>query len=427
MKLIIETPPSHTIEREYIHAIIFTEILGISWKHKISNRNNIKITLDGYQGQIILPDVFFSITDDKWLTLDSLPVLPLSLLDAEELKIPITLANKYIPVIYGEAGSNVSIKSNQIYLPLDIIGSSFFMLSRYEELVNQERDEHDRFPAKASIAYKEGFLERPIVDEYIEIIWNYITHIWPSLNRKKFTSQINISCDVDQPFDCTVESATKLIKAVAGDLLKRRSISLALKRINRYLFNSIGIYKYDYNYTFNWYMDICDNAGLHAVFYFIPTTEEPGNGCYTLKDKKIIELLKLIYRRGHTIGVHSTYQTYMNCEKLSKQKHEIENAISRAGITQHIYDNRQHYLRWNSSITPDCLDKAGIKYDSTGGYADYVGFRYGTAKTFSMWSWGRKRKLTLKQRPLIVMDTTLLSEEYMGILEEQVIYKKIES
>ncbi len=37
-----------------------------------------------------------------------------------------------------------------------ILGSAFFALSRYEEIIFSERDMHDRFPAYASIAYMES-------------------------------------------------------------------------------------------------------------------------------------------------------------------------------------------------------------------------------------------------------------------------------
>ena len=50
---------------------------------------------------------------------------------------------------------------------IDILASTFFMLARWEEHVNKELDNHDRFPAESSIAFKFGFLGRPIVNEYI--------------------------------------------------------------------------------------------------------------------------------------------------------------------------------------------------------------------------------------------------------------------
>ena len=44
------------------------------------------------------------------------------------------------------------------------------MLSRYEELIIKERDIHNRFPAYLSIAKQNGFLDRPLIDEYIIVL-----------------------------------------------------------------------------------------------------------------------------------------------------------------------------------------------------------------------------------------------------------------
>jgi hypothetical protein len=52
------------------------------------------------------------------------------------------------------------------------------MLTRYEEVVKSDRDEHDRYLATASLDYQEGFLERPIFNEYLEILWACIKRLW---------------------------------------------------------------------------------------------------------------------------------------------------------------------------------------------------------------------------------------------------------
>ena len=62
------------------------------------------------------------------------------------------------------------------------------MLTRYEEVVNNDPlrilDAHERFPATASIAYKENFLHRPVVNEYFEILWYCIKELVPHLEKK---------------------------------------------------------------------------------------------------------------------------------------------------------------------------------------------------------------------------------------------------
>lgn len=48
-------------------------------------------------------------------------------------------------------------------------------------------------------------------------------------------------------------------------------------------------------------------------------------------------------------------------------------------------------------------------------YADRPGFRFGTSNEFSMWGWQSQAKLKLKQRPLVVMECSVISDSYMGL------------
>jgi hypothetical protein len=354
---------------------------------------------------------FFSKAREYWLEEKSMPNLPLQSWTPSKDEISVNLVERSIPILFGTPGL---VKNNEhIHLNLDIFGSAFFMLSRYEELIIKNRDKHDRFPSSSSISFKGNFLNRPIVDEYLEILWSCMVQIWPDLKRKQYQTETQVSCDVDRPFDCSVKTIFKTFKACTGDLVKRKNFPEMLKRLNRYIFNKFGIYKFDRHYTFDFYMDACELAGLKVTFNFIPSSSEPNNGCYEIRDRKIINLIKKIVTRGHEIGIHGSYQTYQDKQKIIQQKAIVEKTFNDIEITQKIRGNRQHYLRWDSAVTPDFLNIARFEYDSTGSYADHPGFKYGTCKKFSMWGWLSKNKLNLKQQPLIVMEASVAN--YMGL------------
>ena len=416
----VKIPSFCFTEQCYVLNILLGEFLGLEFEVSVHKSGFIEITNIGNGEKLTLNTDFFNQSHQGWLKLESMPVLPLQIWSPAKDGLDVNLVEDCIPVLYGQPG--LIKKDIHWHINLDIFGSAFFMLSRYEELITRDRDEHDRFPANASVAYKSGFLDRPIVNEYLEILWASMHQLWPSLNRKVYKPQTFVSCDVDQPYDCTVETVPALIRACAGDILKRKKPFEALKRMNRYVFNKLGVYKFDPNYTFDWYMNVCEQADLKVVFYFIPSSVEPGNGCYELTDKKIIKLMRKIDRRGHEIGVHGSFQTYRYESKTIQQKAMLEQALIQAGIKQKIKGNRQHYLRWDSAITPDILDKAGFEYDTTGSYADHAGFRFGTAHEFRMWGWQENKRLKLKQRPLIVMECTVIDQKYMGYGSDKLAY-----
>jgi hypothetical protein len=68
-----------------------------------------------------------------------------------------------IPTLF--ARPNGEAKGSQ--LPFDIFSAVFFLLSRYEEYYSYKADKHNRYPATNSILYKNGWLQRPLVDEWV--------------------------------------------------------------------------------------------------------------------------------------------------------------------------------------------------------------------------------------------------------------------
>ena len=74
-----------------------------------------------------------------------------------------------------------------------------------------------------------------------------------------------------------------------------------------------------------------------------------------------------------------------------------------------------HYLRNNKKTTPFLLYKAGIKCDSSIGYADSVGFRSGTCFKYPMFDPISKKEIGINQLPLIAMEGSVLDRTYMNL------------
>ena len=66
--------------------------------------------------------------------------------------------------------------------PFDLLAMCFYCLSRYEEYLEFEADRYGRFPASQSIAYRHGFLERPILNEWANYFRELLREQWPNLN-----------------------------------------------------------------------------------------------------------------------------------------------------------------------------------------------------------------------------------------------------
>ena len=52
--------------------------------------------------------------------------------------------------------------------PFDIFAASFYLLSRYEEYLPHEKDMYGRYAHENSLAFKEGFLQLPLINIWVK-------------------------------------------------------------------------------------------------------------------------------------------------------------------------------------------------------------------------------------------------------------------
>ena len=64
-------------------------------------------------------------------------------------------------------------------LPFDPFALSFYLVTRYEEYLPFDPDEHGRFRPQLSIAYKAGFLQKPLVDAIAMEVKNLLINHFP--------------------------------------------------------------------------------------------------------------------------------------------------------------------------------------------------------------------------------------------------------
>jgi len=355
MNLIIKIPNNNIQERSYIIDVLFNEFLGLEYTLEIGSKD-YEIVLAN-QKKLIIKDTFFNkySKDLEYLKLENIPK---------------------------------SIKE------LDIFSASFFMLTRWEEYVNKNRDNHNRFPATESLAYREGFLDRPIVNEMLEELKTKFLELDSSFVFKKREFELVLTHDVDNVRFW--KSKKQLIRLVVGDILKRKDISLAIDRIREYYEVSKGYIKDPYD-TFDWLMEQSERIGVQSRFYFMSGGVTQYDNRYDIKQQK--QLIEKIKSRGHIIGTHPSYNAYNDFEQFKKEKELLEKVCECK-----IDEGREHYLRFEVPTTWQIWEDNGMSVDSTCGYADKEGFRCGTGDEFSVFNILTRKKLRLKERPLIFMD-----------------------
>jgi hypothetical protein len=419
MTLLIRHPPGCLPERDFVWQVVFGEFLGLEWQAQVHESAETTIELRGSADgrRLSVADRLFSYAPTDWLSTATLPELPLPVLSVgavPALSLPPAIST--IPVIYGDG--RVRISPTHCFIGADLFGSIFFLLSRYEEYVSPVRDAHGRFPATASLAQRAGFLWRPIVNEYLEVLWTCLMTLWPGLSRKARQSRIRPTCDVDSPFTCWARSTRRTFRKAALDVVRSGDLKSAAAALRLHHSHRRGRYEHDPLFNFEWIRAACESANRRATFYFIAGQSNlPIDGCYDLGEPVIRRLLRTLHESGHEIGLHGSYGTAENGKLLGQELQRLQRILHEEGIEQQNIGGRQHYLRWSPRMAAAQIDSVGLTHDSSLGFADSPGFRCGTCYEFPLFDLAGRRVLLARERPLIMMEQSIISPLYLGMGE----------
>jgi peptidoglycan/xylan/chitin deacetylase (PgdA/CDA1 family) len=416
---LIEMPPNRRSEREYALAVLFEDWLGATYAVRVvDGLDETRVRPSSEPDQIVLaiPDVLLA-RSTKWLSPESLPPPALP-----SIRLPSwTGLEGTMPLLYAVGASPTELLNRdgeRLVLSLDLLGSLVFMLTRYEEYaVAGRRDEHDRFPASAAVVASSGWLQWPILDMYLLVFVAALKVAWPRLHLGPAPgSGVLVSHDVDHPSAPARWHGRQRLRIVAADLVRRRDIRLALRRASSFMTKAGSISRHDPFNSYRFLMAASEAAGVRSTFFLLANdTELPDGSRFRLTDRWAMELIAEIAERGHQIGLHGSYNSSTDSSRLAEEWALLEDAC--AGIAPGVLRRaiRQHYLRGQQGVTWRAQAEAGLTVDESLGFADAIGYRAGTARSFMAYDLERHRQLTLRVRPLHVMDVTLLGYMSVGL------------
>ena len=272
----------------------------------------------------------------------------------------------------------------------DIVYNTFFFISRAEELINTQRDEHGRFAAKYSILGQNNRLMIPTVDEYARMLMKLLDLPLPTPSF----SQIYLTHDVD-----SVAQYRHWRGAMGGILRGQwRKVLASLKDIHN-----------DPAFTFSWLIAQDKMVERAECIYFVKDTMGKGYDYpqYKLDGKDFETAEQLIENSGAKIGWHGSYY---GGDKANRQ------LGNKAGL------HRSHYLRC-SIDQMQRLAEVGVTDDFTMMFPDQVGFRLQTTRPVR---WINPKTMTLTDlvlHPLTVMDCTLSNPQYMNLSEDEAYFE----
>jgi hypothetical protein len=284
---------------------------------------------------------------------------------------------------------------------VDLLSSLVLTLARFEETLPSPRDVHGRFSAFSSIAWRDGFLHRPIVDEYglaLEQVLNALLPGWWPAERRL---RVKLSHDVDEigiPFS---------LRGAAAKTLRH---GRPLCTVRDLVAPALGI-DTTYQLHLKRLVQLSNERKLDSAIYWKSSEYGPYDTGYDLNDRRILKLINALQVQGVEMGIHPSYATFRSPELLRSEVEKL-----RAVLGNQKLGGRQDYLRWCPQSWID-WNSLGLAYDSSVGFADHIGFRAGTCVPYRPWLWAQQRRASLVEIPLLAMDSTMLG--YMNLKPKQ--------
>lgn len=274
-------------------------------------------------------------------------------------------------------------------LPFDIFAASFYLLSRYEEYLPHVKDDFGRFPALESLAYKEGFLNSPVIDIWIKKFSDLISARFPEvvIPKRKFKSTSVIS--VSHVFNFKNKGFLRSITGILLDLSQ-----LKFNRISDRIKVQLRLKKDPYN-VFDDLIFLVKKHKIKLNFMFQLSNFNAYDRNINYNRLNYREIIKYVADYSK-VGLRLGYFAIVDPEVLKVEKKRFENIIH--GPLQNVINTKYNLM------LPEhygFLNELEIPNDYSMGYPETIGFRASTSLPFLFYDINLEITTPLKVHPYV--------------------------
>ena len=278
-----------------------------------------------------------------------------------------------------------------------------------------------------NILNQAGLLYRPVADEY-HLARGGAKPAWP--DGKPFA--VCLTHDVDL---VSLSCLRQAIRRFALVFTPQLSLAERGRPLVKGVADLWHVVKYagkpDPLHCYERWLAVEEEIGARSTFFFWPgwkaVRKHHVSDCtYELTDRLVFdgqtctvaEMAREIDRRGWEIGLHPSWYSFDDAGEIKRQKAALE-----AALGHEIVSVRQHFLHYDIRVTPRVQSEAGFRFDSTLGFNDNVGFRFGTSYPWPLYDLKKEAELPLLEIPLIIQDGAMLSPDKGLRLDEGVAFQ----
>lgn len=279
-------------------------------------------------------------------------------------------------------------------LGFDILAASFYLLTRYEEYLPHTKDLYGRFAHEQSLAYKEQFLQLPLINVWTKEFGESIQKMFPQFILEEKPFKFLPTYDIDIAYSYRHKGLIRnLGGAIKSPSIERLKVLCRLKQ--------------DPFDAYAWLHSMHHRYQLQPIYFFLVSEKNSGLDKNILPHKTALWNLVKEHAKKYKTGIHPSWQSGDRPALLKSEKQQLE---SMGEIT--ITDSRQHYIRFNLPEGYRRLIAAGITDDYSMGYGSINGFRASVASTFYWYDLEKNEPTELKIHPFCFMDANSFYEQH---------------
>jgi hypothetical protein len=280
------------------------------------------------------------------------------------------------------------------FLSFDLFAATFYLLTRYEEYLPFRADKHGRFEAGESLAHKNGFLQRPLVNEWSFFLLEKLKEKWPAINSNLPAFRFQPTIDIDTAWAFKNKGTVRCLASAMRDLLTGKKKQFALRM------SVVSGKTEDPFENYSWINSIHQAAGLKPIWFFLSGSWGPHDPNSSMDHPAMKALVRECMQQGE-IGIHPSYASHLRPSILSRELKNLS-GVTGTGINK----SRQHFLRLSLPDTYRHIIQLGINDDYSMGYASQPGFRAGTCSPFRFYDLLLDEETPLTVHPFQVMERT---------------------
>ncbi len=366
---------------KYITTVLFQEILGIPVTH----------TTD--KGQYLLAGPARINYSHIRVHEDEIFVRPAGLLFEENIREQDIKVSVYegLPCFFPTSESD---------FPFDIFAASFYLLTRYEEYLPHQKDSYGRYAHTQSLAFREHFLDKPLVNIWLKHFRNILSKRFPSLVMPVPAFRFMPTYDIDIAYAYLCRGLRRSALGAARSVLQAKPDQF---------FDRIRVMagkKKDPYDVYEWLDALHLKYRLKPYYFFLLAEQQKGYDRNV--DPRMESFMNLVqyHGMGYPVGLHPSWQSGDAPQLIASEKARLE-ALAGKKIT----GSRQHYIRLSLPGTYRLLIENGIESDFSMGYGSINGFRASVSSPYSWYDLEKESISSLRIFPFCFMDANARFEQ----------------